>query len=162
MPLHLHYKVAFDCLSAGCDVFLEKTMCYTVAEAKKLAAQVTASKRVFQVWLQRRANAIYKQPQAMVAAGMIGQVISIKAQWHRWRGRAAGMQPMLTLPSSPQARHLSCRTIRGRIAARRLKLILPKATTHATNWFRSLTTCGDKIRKRFAMCMWDWRIALRF
>lgn len=88
VPLYLHYKVAVDCLSAGCDVFLEKTMCYTVDEAKKLTAQVVASKRVFQVGLQRRANAIYKQAQAMVAAGMIGQVVSIKAQWHRnnsWR-----------------------------------------------------------------------------
>ncbi len=88
VPLYLHYQVASDCLAAGCDVFLEKTMCYTVAEAKKLAAQVTASKRVFQVGLQRRANAIYKQAQAMVVAGMIGQVSSIKAQWHRnnsWR-----------------------------------------------------------------------------
>ncbi|MGH9843796.1 MAG: Gfo/Idh/MocA family protein [Blastocatellia bacterium] len=88
VPLYLHFQVAADCLSAGCDVFLEKTMCYTVAEAKKLAAQVSASARVFQVGLQRRANAIYKQAQAMVAAGMIGQVTSIKAQWHRnnsWR-----------------------------------------------------------------------------
>lgn len=88
VPLYLHYKIAADCLSAGCDVFLEKTMCHTVDEAKKLAAQVAASKRVFQVGLQRRANAIYKQAQAMVAAGMIGQVVSIKSQWHRnnsWR-----------------------------------------------------------------------------
>lgn len=88
VPLYLHYQVASDCLSAGCDVFLEKTMCYTVVEARKLAAQVAVSKRVFQVGLQRRANAIYKQAQAMVAAGMIGQVVSFKAQWHRnnsWR-----------------------------------------------------------------------------
>jgi predicted dehydrogenase len=88
VPLYLHYQVAADCLSAGCDVFLEKTMCYTVAEARKLTAQVASSKRVFQVGLQRRANAIYKQAQAMVAAGMIGQVVSFKAQWHRnnaWR-----------------------------------------------------------------------------
>ncbi len=88
VPLYLHYKVAADCLNAGCDVFLEKTMCYTVDEAKKLAARAHSSKRVFQVGLQRRANAIYKQAQAMVAAGMIGQVTSIKAQWHRnnsWR-----------------------------------------------------------------------------
>lgn len=88
VPLYLHYQVAADCLNAGCDVFLEKTMCYSVAEAKKLAAQVVASKRVFQVGLQRRANAIYKQAQAMVAAGMIGQITSIKSQWHRnnsWR-----------------------------------------------------------------------------
>ncbi|MFN0118983.1 MAG: Gfo/Idh/MocA family protein [Blastocatellia bacterium] len=88
VPLSLHYQVAADCLNAGVDVFLEKTMCYTVAEARQLVGQVTASKRVFQVGLQRRANAIYKQARAMVAAGMIGQVTSIRAQWHRnnsWR-----------------------------------------------------------------------------
>ncbi len=88
VPLYLHYKIAVDCLNAGCDVFLEKTMCYTMDEAKKLAAQVASTKRVFQVGLQRRANAIYKQAQAMVASGMIGQVTAIKAQWHRnnsWR-----------------------------------------------------------------------------
>jgi predicted dehydrogenase len=88
VPLYLHYQVAADCLSAGCDVFLEKTMCYTVAEARKLSDQIAASKRVFQVGLQRRANPIYRQAKAMVDAGMIGQVTSIKAQWHRnnsWR-----------------------------------------------------------------------------
>ena len=77
VPLYLHYQVASDCLSAGCDVFLEKTMCYTVDEAKKLMAQVVASKRVFQVGLQRRANAIYKQAQAMVAAGELAEVIQL-------------------------------------------------------------------------------------
>jgi len=88
VPLRLHYRIAADCLAAECDVFLEKTMCYTFVEAKKLAQQVATSKRVFQIGLQRRSNAIYKQAQAMVAAGMIGQVTSIKAQWHRnnsWR-----------------------------------------------------------------------------
>ena len=46
------------------------------------------SKRVFQIGLQRRANPIYKQAQAMIEAGMIGHVTAIKAQWHRnnnWR-----------------------------------------------------------------------------
>jgi predicted dehydrogenase len=88
VPLHLHYQIAADCIAAGCDLFLEKTMCHSVVEAKKLARQVADSKQVFQIGLQRRANPIYKQAQAMVAAGMIGQVTSIKAQWSRnnsWR-----------------------------------------------------------------------------
>ena len=88
VPLHLHYGIASVCLAAGCDVFLEKTMCHSLDEAKKLAAQVAESKRVFQIGLQRRANPVYKQAQAMVVAGMIGQVTAIKAQWHRhnaWR-----------------------------------------------------------------------------
>ncbi|MDX1947651.1 MAG: Gfo/Idh/MocA family oxidoreductase [Pirellulaceae bacterium] len=88
VPLYLHYQVASDAISAGCDVFLEKTMCYSVAECQKLAGQVAAAKCVFQVGLQRRANPIYQQAAAMVKAGLLGQISSIKAQWHRnnnWR-----------------------------------------------------------------------------
>ncbi|HZF41278.1 MAG TPA: Gfo/Idh/MocA family oxidoreductase, partial [Blastocatellia bacterium] len=88
VPLHLHYRIAADCIAAGRHLFLEKTMCYSIAEAQKLARQVAVSNRVFQIGLQRRANPIYKQARAMIAAGMIGQVTSIKAQWHRnnsWR-----------------------------------------------------------------------------
>lgn len=88
VPLHLHFPIATDVIAAGCDLFLEKTMCHTLDEARKLAKQIADSKRVFQIGLQRRANPVYKQAQAMVDSGMIGQVTAIKAQWHRhnaWR-----------------------------------------------------------------------------
>lgn len=88
VPLDLHYQVAGDALAAGCDVFCEKTMCYSVEQARRLVDQVASSGRVFQVGLQRRANPIYQQAAAMVQAGVLGQVTAIKAQWHRnnnWR-----------------------------------------------------------------------------
>src|SRR5690348_10244245 len=88
VPLFLHYPIARDALEAGCDVFCEKTMCYTVDEARRLAAQVEASGRVFQVGLQRRANPIYQQAAALVQTGMLGRITAIQAQWHRnnnWR-----------------------------------------------------------------------------
>ena len=88
VPLHLHFPIATACLDAGCDVFLEKTMCRTIDEAEQLARRVAESRRVFQIGLQRRAHPIYLQAAAMIDAGMIGQVTAIKAQWHRnnnWR-----------------------------------------------------------------------------
>jgi predicted dehydrogenase len=88
VPLALHYRIASDALAAGCDVFLEKTMCQTVDQARRLARQVEGSKRVFQVGLQRRANPLYRQAAAMVEAGLLGRITAIKAQWHRhnnWR-----------------------------------------------------------------------------
>jgi predicted dehydrogenase len=88
VPLVLHYKLASEALAAGCDVFCEKTMCYSLDEARKLVQQVEQSKRVFQVGLQRRSNAIYQQAAAMVQAGLLGQITAIKCQWHRnnnWR-----------------------------------------------------------------------------
>ena len=36
VPLHLHFPIATACLDAGCDVFLEKTMCRTIDEAEQL------------------------------------------------------------------------------------------------------------------------------
>lgn len=87
-PLYLHAEMSLTALDAGCDVFCEKTMCHTVAQAKQVAQKVAEKEAVFQVGLQRRANAIYRQAISMVQAGMLGQISAIKAQWHRnnnWR-----------------------------------------------------------------------------
>jgi predicted dehydrogenase len=88
VPLALHYPVARDALDAGCDVFCEKTMCYRIDEARRLARQVAGTNRVFQVGLQRRANPIYQQAAALVRSGVLGTITAINAQWHRnnnWR-----------------------------------------------------------------------------
>lgn len=88
VPLNLHFQVAGDCLSAGCDAYCEKMMCYDVGQARRLAEQVRARGAVFQVGLQRRANAIYRQAAAMVGTGLLGQITAVKCQWHRhnnWR-----------------------------------------------------------------------------
>lgn len=88
VPLDLHYKLASDAVAAGCHVFCEKTMCYSLDEARQLVDQVERAKCVFQVGLQRRANPIYQQAVAMVQAGVLGQITSIRCQWHRnnnWR-----------------------------------------------------------------------------
>lgn len=87
-PLHLHAPMCLTALAAGCDVFCEKTMCHSVDEAKQVAQRVAEKKAVFQVGLQRRANAIYRQALSFVQTGMLGQITSIQAQWHRhnnWR-----------------------------------------------------------------------------
>lgn len=88
VPLHLHYEVCRAAVDAGCAVFCEKTMCHTLDQAHELAAAVEKQGAVFQVGLQRRANAVYRQAQAMVAAGMLGRITAVRCQWHRnnnWR-----------------------------------------------------------------------------
>lgn len=88
VPLHLHYEVCMEAIEAGCAVFCEKTMTYTVDEGRKLAARVKETGTVFQVGLQRRANPIYQQARAMIQTGMLGQITAVKCQWHRnnnWR-----------------------------------------------------------------------------
>ena len=88
VPLHLHFKMCQSAIQAGCDVFCEKTMCYSIEEARQLANLVHDHGTVFQVGLQRRASAIYRQARAMIQTGMLGNILSIKSQWHRngdWR-----------------------------------------------------------------------------
>lgn len=87
-PLDRHYAMCLAALDAGAAVFCEKTMCFSIDEARKLAKNVADRKAIFQVGLQRRSNAIYKQAAAMVAAGMLGRISTIECQWHRnnnWR-----------------------------------------------------------------------------
>ena len=87
-PLDRHFAMVSEALGAGCAVFCEKTMCYSIDQAKELAGIVEGRKTVFQVGLQRRANAIYHQAEAMVESGMLGTISAIECQWHRnnnWR-----------------------------------------------------------------------------
>ncbi|HTN75521.1 MAG TPA: Gfo/Idh/MocA family oxidoreductase, partial [Pirellulaceae bacterium] len=87
-PLSWHAPMCMLALDAGCDVFCEKTMCHSVEQARQVTQRVAEKSAVFQVGLQRRANAIYKQALSFVQTGMLGQITAIKAQWHRhnnWR-----------------------------------------------------------------------------
>ncbi|MEM7367270.1 MAG: Gfo/Idh/MocA family oxidoreductase [Bacteroidota bacterium] len=87
-PLYVHARMCLEALQAGCAVFCEKTMCYSIKEAKRLLKEVRQRKAIFQVGLQRRANPIYRQAKAMIDTGMLGQISAIKCQWHRnndWR-----------------------------------------------------------------------------
>ncbi len=87
-PLHRHAEMCLAAIDAGCDVFCEKTMCYSVEEAEEIVRSVEKNGSVFQVGLQRRANAIYRQAKAMIESGFLGRIAAIKCQWHRnndWR-----------------------------------------------------------------------------
>jgi predicted dehydrogenase len=87
-PLALHFEMCLAALDSGAAVFCEKLMCYSLDQARRLTAEVERRGAVFQVGLQRRANAVYRQAVAMVETGMLGEIVAIKCQWHRnndWR-----------------------------------------------------------------------------
>lgn len=87
-PLVTHAELALAALDAGCAVYCEKMLCFSLEEARRVVAAVEARRAVFQVGLQRRAHAIYRQAAAMAQTGMLGRITAIKAQWHRnsdWR-----------------------------------------------------------------------------
>ena len=87
-PLDRHFAMCRQGIDAGASVFCEKTMCHSIEQAAELAGIVEAREAIFQVGLQRRANAIYRQAEAMVESGMLGTISAIECQWHRnnnWR-----------------------------------------------------------------------------
>ncbi len=87
-PPVTHAELCLAALERGCAVFCEKTLGANRAEAVRIAEAVTKHQAVFQVGLQRRANAIYRQAAAMVQTGMLGRITAIKCQWNRhhdWR-----------------------------------------------------------------------------
>ena len=60
----------------------------SVEQARKLVALVEGKQAVFQVSLQRRASAIYRQAAAMVQTGMLGRITAVQCEWCRnnnWR-----------------------------------------------------------------------------
>lgn len=87
-PPTTHREMCLAAIERGIAVYCEKTLGANRADALKIAAAVEKHEAVFQVGLQRRANAIYRQAAAMVQTGMLGRITAIKCQWNRnqdWR-----------------------------------------------------------------------------
>ncbi|WP_276481925.1 Gfo/Idh/MocA family protein [Paraflavitalea pollutisoli] len=88
-PLNMHYPIASAALSAGKQVFLEKTMTYNIPEAIKLVKQVKEHpNQVLQVGHQYRYVPLYFKVKEMIEKGYLGKVVHIDARWDRnWNWR---------------------------------------------------------------------------
>lgn len=88
-PLHTHYQLTMDSLSAGKYVFCEKTMCYEIEQARDIVKKAHEVGKFVQVGHQRRYNPLYnKAASLMLDEGVVGRIVHIDAQWHRnndWR-----------------------------------------------------------------------------
>lgn len=88
-PYHLHVPMLLDALSAGKHVFVEKCL---MKEEEEIPRVYEARRRhpelVLQVGLQRRYSGVYRNAMRMIHTGVLGRVMTIRAQWHRntsWR-----------------------------------------------------------------------------
>jgi len=82
-PDHWHAKIALDAMDRGKDVYLEKPMCHTIDEAKKLAATVRETKRILQVGSQTTSSDQWHKAKKAIADGMIGKMIMSQGSYHR-------------------------------------------------------------------------------
>lgn len=89
VPLNEHFSIAKDALLAGKHVYLEKTMTFTVKEAKELVKLVNNHpKQTFQVGYQYRYSPLYFKVKDMIEQDYLGKVTQIDCRWDRngnWR-----------------------------------------------------------------------------
>jgi predicted dehydrogenase len=82
-PDHWHATVALEALDKGKDVYLEKPMCHTLEEAKKLMDTARESKRIVQVGSQTTSADQWWKAKKAIADGMIGKMIMSQGSYHR-------------------------------------------------------------------------------
>jgi predicted dehydrogenase len=70
-------------MDRGKDVYLEKPMCHTIEEARRLVDTVKETKRVLQVGSQTTSGDQWHKAKKAIADGMLGQVIMSQGSYHR-------------------------------------------------------------------------------
>jgi predicted dehydrogenase len=81
-PPYLHSEMAIAALKSGKHVYCEKPVGVTPAQVKAIVEAARASKRVFTAGQQLRSQRVLAEAVAKIHEGVIGDVISIKAQRH--------------------------------------------------------------------------------
>lgn len=82
-PDHWHAKIALDAIAKGKDVYCEKPMVHTIAEARQLVNAVKESKRVLQVGSQTTSAQQWWKAKKAISEGGIGDMLMSQGSYHR-------------------------------------------------------------------------------
>src|SRR5215467_6428124 len=82
-PLHMHCRHFVDAVAAGKDLYSEKTMTWSIAEAEKCLAAAKASDRIVQVGLQHESSGALADARKWIADGIVGQVTHVQSWMSR-------------------------------------------------------------------------------
>jgi predicted dehydrogenase len=83
VPDHWHEKMAVDAARAGKHIYLEKPMCQTAEEAKRLRDVIRETGVIFQVGHQNRQQASYIKAKEIVDKGVLGPVSAVETFTNR-------------------------------------------------------------------------------
>jgi predicted dehydrogenase len=111
LPLHLHAPAAIAAMKAGLHVITEKLMGHSVRECKEMARVAEQTNLLLATGHQRHYNILYDNAVQLIRKGVMGQLHSIRAQWHRGNlpGNDSWQQPMPhnAKPDDPQSKKLA-------------------------------------------------------
>ncbi len=93
-PDHWHCLIMTDALLAGKDVYVEKPVANSIAEAKAMVRATEASGKVVQVNQWQRSQKHFKEAVAYVKSGKLGTIVNTKTWMYR------GTDPLPILPNS--------------------------------------------------------------
>jgi predicted dehydrogenase len=82
-PLHLHAKYFLDSLTAGKDVYCEKTMTWDIPEAVACRGAAQKSKQVVQIGLQHESSGELADARKWYEQGMLGKVTMVESWMSR-------------------------------------------------------------------------------
>ena len=82
-PDHWHAKMVIDAAQAGKDVYCEKPMTRTIAEAQAVVDAVQDKKRVMTVGVQSMADPTWLHANEFIRAGKIGKVLQGQTSYYR-------------------------------------------------------------------------------
>jgi len=96
LPLHLHAKVAIECMQAGKHVLTEKLMGHNVAQCKVMSRVSEETGLYLATGHQRHYSVLYDNAVNLLRWGVMGQIHHIRAQWHRGNlpGKDSWQQPL--------------------------------------------------------------------
>jgi len=83
LPLHLHAPVAIEAIAAGKHVLTEKLMGHSVHECKEMGRFAAQNNKILATGHQRHYSILYDNAVDTIRRGLIGEIHSIRAQWHR-------------------------------------------------------------------------------
>jgi predicted dehydrogenase len=82
-PLHVHCRHFLDTLAAGKDLYSEKTMTWSVAEAEQCLAAAKKSDRIVEIGLQHESSGALADAKKWMADGLVGKVTHVQSWMSR-------------------------------------------------------------------------------
>src|SRR6267378_1883003 len=89
-PLHIHARHFLDTITAGKDLYSEKTMTWSIPEAEACLAAAKRSDRVIQIGLQHVSTGAFADARKWVADGVVGKVTLVESWMSRNTPRGHG------------------------------------------------------------------------
>jgi len=111
-PLHLHAQHFVDTLAAGKDLYAEKTMTWSIAEADKCLAAAQHSDRVVQIGLQHQSGGALADTRQWLSDGLAGKIALVES-WMSRNSRHGQGQWVRDVPSDCSAQNVNWQAFRA-------------------------------------------------